>query len=188
MHSEYLRHARGVGIPRHFFLNNDLAEGRYEVSGHPISLRDIHIPIFTVSTITDHVAPWRSVYKIQMLTHADVTFVLSNGGHNAGVVNPPAFRIGTTRLRPIRKPRHTLIQMPGKKLRPITKDRGGRVGGIGSSGSRQSKLRRHRWTPDVKPLAMPQERMSSIMMVIVGKDEHPREGGNTCRKETMDEG
>jgi polyhydroxyalkanoate synthase len=80
MHSEYLRR---------FFLNNDLAEGRYEVSRRPTSLRDIHIPIFAVSTITDHVAPWRSVYKIQMLTHADVTFVLSNGGHNAGVVNPP---------------------------------------------------------------------------------------------------
>jgi polyhydroxyalkanoate synthase len=80
MHSEYLRH---------FFLNNDLAEGRYQVGDHPVSLRDIHIPIFAVSTVTDHVAPWRSVYKIQMLTHADVTFVLSNGGHNAGVVNPP---------------------------------------------------------------------------------------------------
>ncbi|HET9717637.1 MAG TPA: alpha/beta fold hydrolase [Pseudolabrys sp.] len=80
MHSEYLRH---------FFLNNDLAAGRYKVGGRPVSLRDIHTPIFAVSTITDHVAPWRSVYKIQMLTHSDVTFVLSNGGHNAGVVNPP---------------------------------------------------------------------------------------------------
>jgi poly[(R)-3-hydroxyalkanoate] polymerase subunit PhaC len=80
MHSEYLRR---------FFLNNDLAGGRYEVGGRPVSLRDIHIPLFAVSTTTDHVAPWRSVYKIQMLTHADVTFVLSNGGHNAGVVNPP---------------------------------------------------------------------------------------------------
>lgn len=80
MHSEYLRR---------FFLNNDLAEGRYEIGRRAVSLRDIHIPIFAVGTITDHVAPWRSVYKIQMLTHADVTFVLSNGGHNAGIVNPP---------------------------------------------------------------------------------------------------
>lgn len=80
MHSEYLRR---------FFLHNDLAEGRYEAGGKAVSLRDIRLPIFAVSTIKDHVAPRRSVYKIQMLTDADVTFVLSNGGHNAGIVNPP---------------------------------------------------------------------------------------------------
>jgi polyhydroxyalkanoate synthase len=80
MHSEYLRR---------LFLNNDLAESRYQVDDRPVSLRDIRVPIFAVSTISDHVAPWRSVYKIQMLTEADVTFVLSNGGHNAGIVSPP---------------------------------------------------------------------------------------------------
>ncbi len=80
MHSEYLRR---------LFLNNALAAGHYEVDGRPISLRDIRVPVFAVSTLTDHVAPWRSVYKIQWLTDADVTFVLSNGGHNAGIVNPP---------------------------------------------------------------------------------------------------
>ena len=80
MHSEYLRH---------LFLDNDLAEGRLPADGRPVSLRDVRVPVFAVSTIADHVAPWRSVYKIQLLTDADVTFVLSNGGHNAGIVNPP---------------------------------------------------------------------------------------------------
>jgi polyhydroxyalkanoate synthase len=79
MHSEYLRR---------LFLNNALATGHFDVNGRPVSLRDIRVPIFAVSTISDHVAPWRSVYKIQTLTDADVTFVLSNGGHNAGIVNP----------------------------------------------------------------------------------------------------
>jgi polyhydroxyalkanoate synthase len=80
MHSEYLRW---------LFLDNDLAGGRYRVDGRPVSLTDIEIPVFAVSTLKDHVAPWRSVYKIQWLTPADVTFVLSSGGHNAGIVNPP---------------------------------------------------------------------------------------------------
>ena len=80
MHSEYLRR---------LFLNNDLAASRYEAGGRPVSLRDIRVPVFAVSTTGDHVAPWRSVYKIQALTDADVTFVLSNGGHNAGIVSPP---------------------------------------------------------------------------------------------------
>lgn len=80
MHSEYLHQ---------LFLSNDLANERYCVDGRPVSLHDIRIPIFSVSTLTDHVAPWRSVYKIHAQTNADVTFVLSNGGHNAGIVNPP---------------------------------------------------------------------------------------------------
>lgn len=80
MHSEYLRQ---------LFLHNDLAEGRYRADGRPIGLTDIHIPIFAVGTFTDHVAPWRSVFKIQHLTDTDVTFLLTSGGHNAGVVSPP---------------------------------------------------------------------------------------------------
>lgn len=93
MHSEYLRH---------MFLNNDLAAGRYEVDGHTVSLRDIRLPVFGVGTETDHIAPWKSVYKIHGLAHADVSFVLTNGGHNAGVVSEPGhkrrhFRMQTTR-------------------------------------------------------------------------------------------
>lgn len=80
MHSEYLRE---------LFLNNDLAEGRYHVNGKPIALSDLHKPMFVVGTLRDHVAPWRSVHKIHFLAEADTTFVLANGGHNAGIVAAP---------------------------------------------------------------------------------------------------
>ncbi len=71
------------------FLHNDLAEGRYLVDGRPISLSDIHTPMFVVGTVRDHVAPWKSTYKIHFLVDADVTYLLTSGGHNAGIVAPP---------------------------------------------------------------------------------------------------
>jgi len=80
MHSEYLRR---------LFLHDDLSQGRYPVDGRPVALTDIVLPLFMVGTATDHVAPWRSVYKMHYLSPAEITFVLTSGGHNAGIVSAP---------------------------------------------------------------------------------------------------
>jgi polyhydroxyalkanoate synthase len=80
MHSQYLHQ---------LFLENRLARGQFEVDGRPVALTDINIPLFVVATSKDHVAPWKSVYKIRLLTDTDLTFLLTSGGHNAGIVTPP---------------------------------------------------------------------------------------------------
>ena len=89
MHSEYMRH---------MFLKNDLSEGRYRVDGRPVALTDIGVPIFAVATETDHVPPWNSVYKVNLIAGADVSFVLTSGGHNASIVSEPGHRNRRFRL------------------------------------------------------------------------------------------
>lgn len=80
MHHEYLTR---------LYMENQLACNKYLVDGKPVCMADIKVPVFALGTETDHVAPWHSVYKIHDQTRTDVTFVLTSGGHNAGVVSGP---------------------------------------------------------------------------------------------------
>ncbi|MBL8342984.1 MAG: polyhydroxyalkanoic acid synthase [Rubrivivax sp.] len=95
MHSEYLFR---------LYLDNELAGNRFAVNGERIRLSDIRVPMFVVGTEADHVAPWKSVYKVDNLVRSDdFTFLLTAGGHNAGIVCGPAhpkrhYRMHTRRL------------------------------------------------------------------------------------------
>ncbi len=81
MHSEYLQQ---------LYLQNDLANGRFKVRGEAVDLKAITLPMVVFGTETDHVAPWMSTFKARQLTRsADYTYVLTNGGHNAGIVCGP---------------------------------------------------------------------------------------------------
>jgi polyhydroxyalkanoate synthase len=81
MHAFYLRN---------FYVRNKLAAGTLEIAGRTIDLSAIKSPTYVVSAINDHIVPWESAYKTTGLVSGPVRFVLSSGGHIAGIVNPPS--------------------------------------------------------------------------------------------------
>jgi len=135
MHSEYLRR---------LFLDNDLAEGRFELDGRPVWFTDIRVPHFGVGTVTDHVAPWRSVSKIHLVTTVEITFVLKSGGHNAGVGSEPGTPDAPFGLGRGARKNPTWILTRGRRKRRSDKGPGGPNGKPGS--------------PDIPPKEFPRRR------------------------------
>jgi polyhydroxyalkanoate synthase len=91
MHTEYLYR---------LYLDNELANDQYPLDGKPVHLSDLHWPMFVVGTETNHVAPWKSVYKVDKLVKSEeLTFLLTSGGHNAGIICGPVHPKRHYRLR-----------------------------------------------------------------------------------------
>ena len=75
---------------RSCYLENRITRGEMVMSGVPINLRLVKIPIYSIATREDHIAPARSVYRGVKFFGGDVTYVLGGSGHIAGIINPPA--------------------------------------------------------------------------------------------------
>jgi polyhydroxyalkanoate synthase subunit PhaC len=80
MHSFYLRS---------LYMRNELATGQLELAGQRLSLSDVKNDTYVVGAINDHIVPWHGSYKTGGLMGGAVRYVLSSGGHIAGIVNPP---------------------------------------------------------------------------------------------------
>jgi polyhydroxyalkanoate synthase subunit PhaC len=82
MHSYYLRN---------MYLKNLMGvPGGLELGGVPIDLAKVKLPSYFISTVEDHIAPWKTTYKGSKYLGGSVRFVLGGSGHIAGIVNPPA--------------------------------------------------------------------------------------------------
>ncbi len=82
MHSFYLRN---------MYLKNKLGvPGAVTLAGVPVDLSQVKVPAYFISTVEDHIAPWKTTYKGAQYLGGDVRFVLGGSGHIAGIVNPPA--------------------------------------------------------------------------------------------------
>jgi polyhydroxyalkanoate synthase len=82
MHSFYLRN---------MYIKNLLGvPGGIELAGEPIDLSRVKTPSYFISTVEDHIAPWKGTYRGARYLGGIVRFVLGGSGHIAGIVNPPA--------------------------------------------------------------------------------------------------
>lgn len=63
----------------------------FELMGHRLHVRDVSVPLMAITCEGDHIAPWKDCYRgVQMMGAKDKTFVVSESGHIAGIVNPPS--------------------------------------------------------------------------------------------------
>ncbi|MGC1494389.1 MAG: class I poly(R)-hydroxyalkanoic acid synthase [Sulfitobacter sp.] len=70
---------------------NELADGGFDLMGHHLELGDIDVPLCAIACETDHIAAWKDSYRgIQQMGSKDKTFIMTQSGHIAGIVNPPS--------------------------------------------------------------------------------------------------
>ena len=67
------------------------AKGEFPVFGEPVSLAQVQVPLCAIACETDHIAHWKGSFNgIKQMGSKDKTFILSESGHIAGIINPPS--------------------------------------------------------------------------------------------------
>lgn len=70
---------------------DQFAQGTFEVMGEPVSLKDVKVPLCAIACETDHIAAWKGSFNgVKQMGSKDKTFIVSQSGHIAGIVNPPS--------------------------------------------------------------------------------------------------
>ena len=70
---------------------NEFADGGYELFGEKLHVSDVDVPLMAITCETDHIAAWKDCYRgVQKMASKNKTFIVSESGHIAGIVNPPS--------------------------------------------------------------------------------------------------
>ena len=70
---------------------DQFAQGGFPVLGQPVTLADVKVPLCAIACETDHIAAWRGSFNgVKQMGSQDKTFIVSESGHIAGIVNPPS--------------------------------------------------------------------------------------------------
>ncbi len=76
---------------RHLCQEDGFAKGAFPVFGKPVSLAGVKVPLCAIACETDHIAHWRGSFNgVKQMGSADKTFIVSQSGHIAGIINPPS--------------------------------------------------------------------------------------------------
>lgn len=71
--------------------NNEFAEGGFDLFGTTLRLSDVDVPLCAIACETDHIAAWKDSFRgVQQMGSKNKTFIMTQSGHIAGIVNPPS--------------------------------------------------------------------------------------------------
>ena len=71
--------------------NEFASEDGIEMLGHTLRIKEVDVPLCAIACETDHIAAWRDSYRgIQQMGSRSKTFIMTQSGHIAGIVNPPS--------------------------------------------------------------------------------------------------
>ncbi len=83
--------AMAIQYLRGLCQGNQFADGGFEILGEILRLADVKVPLCAIACETDHIAAWDSSYHgFQQMGSKSKTFILSQSGHIAGIINPPS--------------------------------------------------------------------------------------------------
>jgi polyhydroxyalkanoate synthase subunit PhaC len=84
-----------------YFTNPFVNAGKLTLNDKTVDMSKVKADSYVIAGVTDHITPWKGVYKTAQIMGEGTTFVLSNSGHLQSLLNPPtnpkaSFMIGPT--------------------------------------------------------------------------------------------